>query len=164
MIRFQQEKEGSFVKACGAGWGGALVFFKQVGRFPLILNLAPVHRHFKGGTARRGWAVSPFALMLACMALAVLFNREVASPPGSECTATAAPRRDMSNILHSIPSLVGSWDVNLYNRFGNQAHETWFGVPLESCTECTCAICWGPKRFQQTELLLPKAWRARCRF
>jgi PAS domain-containing protein len=65
--------------------------------------------------------------------------------------------RDMSNILHSIPSLVGSWDVNLYNCFGNQAHETWFGVPLDKLHGMHMRDLLGPKRFQQTEQLLAKA-------
>ena len=76
-----------------------------------------------------GLGLFTFALMLASMALAVLFTRELQRRQAVSAQLQRA-ERDMSNILHSIPSLVGSWDVNLYNRFGNQAHESWFGVPL----------------------------------
>ena len=36
-------------------------------------------------------------------------------------------RRDLSNILDTVPSLIGSWDANLRNRFGNRSYKAWFG-------------------------------------
>lgn len=35
---------------------------------------------------------------------------------------------DLQAILDNIPSMVSYWDKNLYNRFGNQAYHTWFGI------------------------------------
>ena len=125
MIRFQQEKEGSFVGRAALDGVERSYSFKHVGRFPLILNVAQAKATIFKKWNRSAWGLGlfTFALMLACMALAVLFTRELQRRQAVSAQLQRA-ERDMSNILHSIPSLVGSWDVNLYNRFGNQAHET----------------------------------------
>jgi PAS domain S-box-containing protein len=36
--------------------------------------------------------------------------------------------RDVRSLLDHMPSLIGSWDKNLRNRFGNRAYANWFGV------------------------------------
>ncbi|MBF0527861.1 MAG: PAS domain S-box protein [Deltaproteobacteria bacterium] len=36
--------------------------------------------------------------------------------------------RDLQSILDNLPSMIGYWDRNLYNRFGNQAYHAWFGI------------------------------------
>ena len=36
--------------------------------------------------------------------------------------------RDLRSILDHIPSLIGYWDRNLRNRFGNHAYQSWFGI------------------------------------
>ena len=158
MIRFQQEKEGSFVGRAALDGVERSYSFKHVGRFPLILNVAQAKATIFKKWNRSAWGLGlfTFALMLASMALAVLFTRELQRRQAVSAQLQRA-ERDMSNILHSIPSLVGSWDVNLYNRFGNQAHETWFGVPLEKLHGMHMRDLLGPKRFQQTEQLLAKA-------
>ena len=61
MIRFQQEKEGSFVGRAALDGVERSYSFKHVGRFPLILNLAQAKATiFRSGTARPGgWDCSP---------------------------------------------------------------------------------------------------------
>ena len=39
-----------------------------------------------------------------------------------------AARRDLRNILDSVPALIGYWDKDLRNRFANYAYESWFGM------------------------------------
>jgi len=39
--------------------------------------------------------------------------------------------RDLRSILDHIPSMVGYWDNNLHNRFGNHAYQSWFGIDIE---------------------------------
>lgn len=39
--------------------------------------------------------------------------------------------RDMRSILDHMPAMIGYWDRNLRNRFGNHAYHTWFGVEPE---------------------------------
>lgn len=36
--------------------------------------------------------------------------------------------RDLRSILNHVPSLIGYWDKNLHNRFGNHAYRSWFGI------------------------------------
>ncbi len=36
--------------------------------------------------------------------------------------------RDMQAILDNLPSMIGYWDKNLLNRFGNRAYLDWFGI------------------------------------
>ena len=37
-------------------------------------------------------------------------------------------KRDVESILDYMPALIGYWDLNLYNRFGNRAYYEWFGI------------------------------------
>jgi PAS domain S-box-containing protein len=51
-------------------------------------------------------------------------EREVA-----ERTAALRRReRDLKAILDTMPSMIGYWDSNLRNRFGNHAYLAWFGI------------------------------------
>lgn len=35
---------------------------------------------------------------------------------------------DLQSVLDNMPAMIGYWDRNLRNRFGNHAYKTWFGV------------------------------------
>ncbi|MBF0394419.1 MAG: HAMP domain-containing protein [Alphaproteobacteria bacterium] len=35
---------------------------------------------------------------------------------------------DMRSVLDNLPSMIGYWDKDLRNRFGNHAYATWFGI------------------------------------
>jgi PAS domain S-box-containing protein len=39
--------------------------------------------------------------------------------------------QDLQSILNNIPSLIGYWDRDLRNRFGNEAHRRWYGIETE---------------------------------
>lgn len=158
MLRFQNEKQGSFVGRAALDGVERSYSFTQVGRFPLILNVAQAKATILKKWNRSAWGLGIFtlALMLACMALAVLFTRELQRRQAVSAQLQRA-ERDMSTILHSIPSVVGSWDAQLYNRFGNQAHEVWFGVPPQKLRGMHMSELLGPERFKHTELLLRKA-------
>jgi PAS domain S-box-containing protein len=36
--------------------------------------------------------------------------------------------RDLKSVLDSVPAMIGYWDKNLVNRFGNHAYQEWFGI------------------------------------
>lgn len=38
------------------------------------------------------------------------------------------PQHDMRAILDHVPAMIGYWDRNLRNCFGNSAYQTWFGI------------------------------------
>jgi len=39
--------------------------------------------------------------------------------------------RDLKSILDHMPALIGYWDTTLHNRFGNRAHQEWYGLSSE---------------------------------
>jgi len=39
--------------------------------------------------------------------------------------------RDLKSILDHMPALIAYWDATLHNRFGNRAHEDWYGLASE---------------------------------
>ena len=46
-----------------------------------------------------------------------------------QMTQTVAQQeRDLLSVLNTMPAMIGYWDKNLRNRFGNSAYSTWFGV------------------------------------
>ncbi len=42
-------------------------------------------------------------------------------------TALETARRDLTNVLDALPSMVGYWDAGMVNRFANQAYQRWYG-------------------------------------
>ncbi|MEI7539077.1 MAG: PAS domain-containing protein, partial [Comamonadaceae bacterium] len=42
--------------------------------------------------------------------------------------------RDLRSVLNNMPSMIGYWDKNLRNRFGNAAYVEWFGDAAASMT------------------------------
>ncbi len=40
----------------------------------------------------------------------------------------AAARRDLRAVIDNVPAMIGYWNKDLRNRFGNQAYSTWFGL------------------------------------
>lgn len=40
--------------------------------------------------------------------------------------------RDLKSILDNMPSMIGYWDRNCINRFGNYAYRIWFGIDPET--------------------------------
>ena len=158
MLRFQREGQGAFVAWAELDRVERSYSFTRVGRFPLILNVAQARSTIESKWTRSAWELGliTLLLMLSCMALAALFSRELTRRQAISARLHRA-ERDMSTILHSIPSVVGSWDAELHNRFGNQAHEAWFGVPPEKLRGMHMSRMLGSKRFGYTEPLLRKA-------
>ena len=39
-----------------------------------------------------------------------------------------AAQRHLHAVIDNVPAMIGYWDKNLRNRFGNQAYASWFGV------------------------------------
>jgi PAS domain S-box-containing protein len=57
--------------------------------------------------------------------------------------------RDLRSILDNIPSMVGYWDKNLCNRFGNHAYRTWFGIEPEQMSGKHIRDVIGEERYAQ---------------
>ena len=56
----------------------------------------------------------------------LLMCTDISERARAQAAATQA-NHDMASILDSVDSLIGSWDANRYNRFGNRSYKAWFG-------------------------------------
>jgi PAS domain S-box-containing protein len=57
--------------------------------------------------------------------------------------------RDLRSILDNVPSLIGYWDKNLCNRFGNHAYRSWFGIEPEQMSGKHIREVIGEERYSQ---------------
>ena len=56
--------------------------------------------------------------------------------------------QDIRSILNNMPSMIGYWDKNLLNRFGNAAYSEWFGIDPASMPGKHIREVIGEERFQ----------------
>jgi two-component system sensor histidine kinase/response regulator len=61
----------------------------------------------------------------------------------------AATERDLRNVLDAMPSMVGSWDRQLHNRFANQAYAKFFAREAEHIKGQSLAALLGPELFEK---------------
>ena len=55
-------------------------------------------------------------------------NLELEKQVEARVAELALARHDLQAILDNVPAMIGYWDRNQRNRFGNRAHREWFGV------------------------------------
>jgi two-component system, sensor histidine kinase and response regulator len=60
-------------------------------------------------------------------------------------------QQELQTIIDHMPALVGSWDTNLCNRFGNKAYIDWFGVTPQQMHGKHMREIIGNERFVQLE-------------
>jgi PAS domain S-box-containing protein len=58
-------------------------------------------------------------------------------------------RRDLRAVLDAMPSMVGSWDRGLRNRFANNAYSSFFGRTPEQIQRMTLPELLGPELFEK---------------
>ena len=56
--------------------------------------------------------------------------------------------KDLRSVLNNLPAMIGYWDRNLRNRFGNTAYTEWFGAAAESITGKHIREVIGEERYQ----------------
>lgn len=60
---------------------------------------------------------------------AVVRHREISRPDRAEAAVDRHRlQADLAALLDSLPSMIGSWDCRLRNRFANHAYRDWFGI------------------------------------
>ena len=121
----QAARSGSFTSRAVLDQVERRYSFRHVGDYPLIVNVAQSVDAVLAEWRRNAWLLGSFALVLmaACVGLAALFARELQRRQQAE--------HDVRTILNNLPSMVGYWDSQLYNRFANHAYYGWFGVTPE---------------------------------
>jgi PAS domain S-box-containing protein len=71
-------------------------------------------------------------------------------------------RRDLETILDALPSMVGYWDKDLTNRFGNRAYRTWLGVSAAELKGRRLGDLLDDAQYQQIAGRLEAALRGRA--
>ncbi|CAN7300807.1 diguanylate cyclase domain-containing protein [Acidovorax sp. Leaf78] len=127
--RFQREGSGAFVGVAALDGVERLYAFRQVGSYPLIINVAQatetvLAKWYRSATVLGGFAL---LLMLACVALAAMFVRELTLRQQVSAQLREAEHH-LRTILDNLPSAISYWDRGLHNLFANQVYFEWFGV------------------------------------
>ncbi len=86
---------------------------------------------------------------------------------GAELEALVAERtaaheqtsRDLRTILDDLPSMVGSWNQNLHNRFANSAYSTFFGKTADDIVGRHISELLGPTLYEKNRPYLEAALR-----
>ncbi|MDE2369282.1 MAG: response regulator [Burkholderiales bacterium] len=60
------------------------------------------------------------------------FQQQLEQRVEAQASAIRRSERDLRAILDHTPAVIGYWDAQLRNRFGNRAHRRWFGVDPEA--------------------------------
>ena len=56
--------------------------------------------------------------------------------------------RDLQTILDHVPSMIGYWDSNQRNRFGNHAYQDWFGIDPKTMPDMHMREVIGEERYR----------------
>ncbi|KQO13566.1 diguanylate cyclase [Acidovorax sp. Leaf76] len=129
MERFQREGNGVFVGTAALDGVERLYAFRQVGSYPLIINVAQAADTVLAKWYRSAAVLGGFALLLmvACVALAAMFVRELTLRQRVSAQLHEAEHH-LRTILDNLPSAISYWDRDLNNLFANQVYFQWFGV------------------------------------
>ena len=158
MLRFQKEGNGSFVGTAALDGVERLYSFRQVGEFPLIINVAQatdtiLAKWYGSAVLLGGFAL---LLMVACLGLALLFVRELTLRQKVAARLSEA-EHDVRTILNNMPSMIGYWDAHLLNRFANKSHFEWFGIQPERLRGMHFSELVGAERFAVNKPFLERA-------
>ena len=74
----------------------------------------------------------------------LLYDREIARAEEQ----LRQREHDLSAILDNMPSMIGYWDRNLHNRFGNSAYHDWFGMDPDRMSGKHIREVIGEERFR----------------
>ncbi|ART56678.1 sensor domain-containing diguanylate cyclase [Acidovorax carolinensis] len=126
---FQSARSGVFTGRAAFDNVERLYAFRHVGDYPLMVNVAQSVDAILAGWYRSAWLLGGFALLLmaACVGLAGLFARELRRRQQVSGQLQQV-EHDLRTILNNLPSMIGYWDRNQYNRFANHAYLDWFGM------------------------------------
>lgn len=129
MLRFQRQREGVFEGRAAIDGVERIYAFRQVGQYPLIINVAQSVETLLGQWRRDAWVMGGFALllMLSCLGMAALFVHELTLRKQVSAQLRMA-EHDLRTILNNLPSAIGYWDDGLRNRFANEVMADWCGV------------------------------------
>jgi PAS domain S-box-containing protein len=118
---------------------------ETVGKGRVVEHFQTIRRHRNGHFIEVSVSVSPIYSTDGRVIGASKTLRDISKEKAAEAQVLAAnirleeqvqartseletAQRALRTVLDAVPSMIGSWDVNLINRFANHAYQTWFGV------------------------------------
>ncbi|HUH61293.1 MAG TPA: diguanylate cyclase [Candidimonas sp.] len=127
--RFLREGRGSFIGASDIDGIERLYTFGGLDPFPMLVSIVRSTDVILEAWYRdvRRLGAATLALMVACIALALLAERQLYARHLATAQMQQA-KNHLHTVLDSIPAMVAYWDSNLRNRFSNSAHSDWFGM------------------------------------
>ncbi len=131
--------------------GGQLPFqFRRIAGRPLYLTVGLADQTWLlpwyQGLWRLGGMMGAF-LLLSLVSARLIHKGVVAQDKAAaDLVRTSA---DLQAVLDHVPALIGYWDRELRNRFGNHAYLPWFGMAPESLRGKSMAEVLGEDRFQR---------------
>lgn len=155
--RINKAIKGSFVGNATLDNVQRLYSFHRVGDYPLIVNVAQAVSSINKQWYGNIWTLGGFALwlMVACVMLAVLFERELARRQKVSAQLHTA-ERDVRSVLNNTRSMIGYWDAHLRNRLANWAYQDWFGLPPEKMTGMHISELLGPELYALNKPMLDR--------
>ena len=158
MHRMQATRSGVFFGVAALDGVSRQYVFRHIGSYPLVVNVAQSEESMLADWRRSAWWLGSFAalLMIACLALAALFVRELRRRQQMSLQLTQA-ERDLRTILHNLPAMIAYWDADLRNRFANQAYHAWYGVTAEALAEMSIPQLMDQDSYAQSQPYLALA-------
>ena len=148
LARITSSPRGTFTSRAVIDGVQRLYTFQQVADYPLVASVGQATDEILANWRRHAALVGGFALllMLACLALAVLFVRELQQRQKLTSQLHQAERY-LHTILDNLPSLVSYWDSGQHNRFVNKASIALFGRTPDALRGRTAREILGEKDY-----------------
>lgn len=148
MLRFLAERSGSFVGVAALDGVERFYTFRHVGPYPLVVNVAQSTDAVLANWRNNALQLSVFALVLmgSCVALAVLFTRELRQRQQVALRMQQAEHY-LRTILDNLPSTISYWDKAQRNRFINKTSSELYGRTPEQMQGMSAAEVLGPQDY-----------------
>ena len=127
--RFNSSPQGSFVAKAVLDGVERMYAYHRVGQYPIIVNVAQATQTIAQGWQGSAWKLGGFAVILmgGCVALAVLFSRELVRREASE-TDLFAEKERMQLTLRAIGDAVVCTDAQGCITYMNPAAQAFTGL------------------------------------
>ena len=105
-----------------------MFFFRRISGHPLYLTVGQGTTDYLAPWYREGLQMGSLAALFALLSVlaAALIERSLRSQKAA-AEGQERAKNDLQAILDNVPALIGYWDRDLHNRFGNHAYVDWFG-------------------------------------
>jgi PAS domain S-box-containing protein len=137
-----------------------LFYFRRIPGRPLTLTVGLAEEAWLGPWYQDMWRMGG---LMGAFAVLTLFSAWLIHK-GALARAVAAAElertgSDLQTLLDNVPALIGYWDKNLKNRFGNHAYQPWFGISSVDIRGKAMREVLGEERFRLNQPYIEAALR-----